>query len=165
MAVSCIVVVGSVIVVGISLMGVDVVFDSSTMVGLAICFLLTSFSPLAARLGLRNRPPSIPDEAGFCLVSPSIAPVSPVTSVVLSFFPPRLPNKDVRRFSSTASGVVGLPVPFVPRIGVSRFSLVVIIGAGAPLPGAVGVPVARVGSSALFSAFSSALISFFSYEP
>ena len=105
------VLVGSVAVVGdSSLMGVD----SSTMAGLAVCFLLTSFSPLAARLGRRKRLPSMPDEAGFCLVSASVAPVSPVTSVVLSFFPLRAPNKDLRRFSLTPSGVVGLPVPVVP---------------------------------------------------
>ena len=109
---SCAVVVGSVTVVGPSVrMGVSAGMDSSTVVGLAACFLPASFSPLAARLGLRNRPPSTPV---FCLVSPSVAPFSPVTSVVLSFFPPRVPNKDVRRFSLTPSGVVGLPVPVAP---------------------------------------------------
>lgn len=109
----------SVMVAGVSLlMGGGASVDSFTVAGFVagfvVGFLLTSFSSLTARLGLRNRPPSLLEGVDFCLVSPSITSLSEPTSAIRSFFPLKVPKNDVRRLSLTASGVVAVAVEVVP---------------------------------------------------
>lgn len=85
-----------------------------------VALLVLRFPLVAARLGLRNRPPNL---AGVdFLPSPSVMSVSDVTSVRFSFLVPRFPKKEERRFSLAGSGVVACAVGVSTRAELSVVS-------------------------------------------
>lgn len=97
-------VVGSATGAGASpLTGVADLLTSSAVDGVDASGLVASLSALAARLGRRKILPSL-FELDLGLLSLSVASLPLL--FLRSFFPPKVPNSEVRRFSLTASGVL-----------------------------------------------------------